>query len=202
MKFIGKIFSLAAALGLSAAAVAAEPTANGASPAELRTWTSVSGAQIQAVYLRTEGEMVKLQKPTGGAFAIRRSLLSPADLAYVAEQEKKAVGSTAISGLRTSALIDRDMILSSQEADAMRHEWIDPKNQTRYGFSADFSLNPSGKKSWKEGTPIEFKINADAYRRTAKTSSRENTKCYMYLLDDQNQPVMTKAKSVDSMCPT
>ena len=201
MKFAGVLLVWGLALNPFVAWASGAPS-TGVSSAEMRAWTSVSGSQVEAAYVRTEGDLVMLVKPDGGRFAIRRSLLSPGDVAYVAEQEKKAVGSTSISGLRTSSLIDRKMILSPQEADALQAQWTDPRNENQYQFTANFSVPDPENKSWKQGKPLTFKITADCTRRTKNSAGRESTTCYMYLLDDQNQPVATKSKSIDSMCPT
>lgn len=69
----------------AAPAPAAAPSAPVA-PREIRTWTSTSGAEVEARFVRQEGEWVFLEKADLTPLRIRVGDLSPADREWLAAQ--------------------------------------------------------------------------------------------------------------------
>jgi hypothetical protein len=184
--------------------VALAALAVGLCQADAREWTSVSGAKVEAEFVRLTGDSVTLRKPDGETLVIRMNLLSAADQAHVAELAKPEVQTINLPGAVTRSAGNTGMVLSKAEVDALQTTWTDPKNDDQFSFYARFSVNPNSpkNKNWKEGRPIEFRITADCTRSRNNKRQRENTTCYMYLLDENDRPVVTRSQSVDSMCPT
>lgn len=63
--------------------MAPTPGAIPAAPRAVRTWTSLSGAALDATLVGEDGGMVILQKPDGGRVKIARLQLSEGDRAYL-----------------------------------------------------------------------------------------------------------------------
>ena len=55
----------------------------GARAQDIRTWTSASGATIEAAFVSQQADVVILQKPDGEKLRIRLNQLSPADQRFL-----------------------------------------------------------------------------------------------------------------------
>ena len=58
---------------------------------ETRTWTSRSGQEITAKYVKSIGDSIVLEKEDGKQMKVKLSALSKADIEYVREMERKAL---------------------------------------------------------------------------------------------------------------
>jgi len=72
--------------------------------AEVRTWTSVSGAQMEAEFVERVIDDVVLQNAEGEKIEIRMNQLSPEDQKYVANLNRKPDAATTASGEKNDAL--------------------------------------------------------------------------------------------------
>lgn len=172
--------------------------------AEMREWTSASGAKVEAEFVRLTGESVTLRKADGETLLIRRTLLGAEDQALVAKLATPEVQTINMPGLSSRPSLNTSIVLSKAEADGLQTAWTDPKGGDQLSFYARFTANPNTqrKKDWKEGNPVEFRIHADCTRIKDNKRQRENTSCHMYLLDEKGQPVAVQTKPINSMCPT
>lgn len=183
------------------------------SAAHAREWTSVSGTKMEADFVRLTGDMVTLKKPDGQTLAIRRQLLSAEDQTFLQEQSGGAPAAgqpIALTGLSSRPSVNTSMVLTEAQVAALKSEFTDEKNGSKYQFVASAALDKTSSKNrnWKEGKGLDVKITASCYKakdlgggrfqRTLETSGS----CLFYLLDEGGKPVLTKSKSLDSMCPT
>jgi hypothetical protein len=184
--------------------VALAALAVGLCQADAREWTSVSGAKVEAEFVRLTGDSVTLRKPDGETLLIRMNLLSAEDQAHVGELTKTEVQTINLPGAVTRAAGTTGIVLSKAEADGLQTAWTDPNGGDQFSFYARFSVNPNSpkNKNWSEGKPIEFRITADCTRIKDNKRQRENTSCHMYLLDEKGQPAAVQSKPINSMCPT
>lgn len=69
---------------------------------ELRAWTDVEGRRIEARWIATEGEAVRIRRADGQEFSVPLGRLSEADRAYAREQAER--GAEAPGGVTPAAL--------------------------------------------------------------------------------------------------
>ena len=183
----------------------------GAAVAGAREWTSVSGTKLEADFVRVTGDMVTLKKPDGQVIGIRKQFLSADDQAFIQEQAGGAPAAQKIelTGLSSRASLNTSIMLSEADLASLKSEITDEKSGNLYSFSLSGALDrtSSKNKNWKEGKSIDVKLTATCYRKKPVSGGRfelirESGTCYFYLTDSEDKPVLTKSKSLDSMCPT
>lgn len=192
--------------GFLAAAVLAASAA-----AQARPWTATSGKTIEADFVKVAGDTVHLKKEDGAPLMIRLALLSAEDQAYVKQRAADAAEAQMPAAAQPSRSVNAATLLSEKDLARLTQNWTDPKTGESYRFSASMSLDPKSKKNltWKEGQPLEIKISAENYKTSKAAANgklgvpkRDSGTALFYVLDDQQKPLFTKVKSLDSMCPT
>lgn len=188
------------------------------SVAGAREWTSVSGTKLEADFVRIAGDMVTLKKPDGQSLGIRKQLLSAEDQAFIKEQAGEAaapltagpttVAKTVPGAQSARPSVNTSAILSEAQLAEMKSEFTDAKG-FEYRFISSAGLDPKSTKNkyWKVGRSLEVRVTA-SLEKTKKdangkvTGTRENGSCVFYIVDSEGTPVVSKSKSLDSMCPT
>jgi len=185
--------------------------------AENRTWTSQSGATMDAEFVALSGNLVKLKTTTGRSIAIQMAKLSEADQAFIKQQSGSADASSvndALNQMRAGlgqGTRNVGYVLSEEDIGKFITKLPDPKNPEKgyLLFTATFgtpSLSASDKRKWSAREKAPFRITAQLERvqvRNGKTEARRlGGKAYMYILDEDDQIVDSSTGSLDKLCPT
>lgn len=200
----------------------------GAMSADARTWTSVSGATVEADFVGLQGSMVVLKKPEGQQLKIGLALLSKEDQDFARQQAGgDATSAVATPSIATAsaphagapaaaaALANRNAgirtgnTLTEEQIAGLKQESSDEKPGETLQFRCSFTqvaLDAKELKKWEPKDGIKYRVTGELVRsKTVKgktASERLGGSAKFYLMDESGTVVMSKSQSLDSMCPT
>lgn len=197
--------------------------------AQARTWTSVSGAKVEADFISVQAGMVVLKKSEGQQLKIGLNLLSKEDQEYVRSQAGADSGSAAAApavnvasaGTRAGTLpaptalagrtagIRTGNTLTEEQISSLQRETTDEKSGEKIQFNFSFAqtrLEEKELKKWDPKDGIKYRLTCELIRsKTVKgkpVGERLGGSAKFYLLDEAGTTVMAKSQALDSMCPT
>ncbi len=193
-----------------------------AAAADARTWTSASGATVEADLVSCQGGQVMLRKADGSSLRIGLNLLSKEDQEFIARQGAgpavAAAGTAPAPAVSAAPVLPTgpsrarpQEILSDADLAKLKNEFSDAKKGETVRLNASCGVNwetPKQREKWKEGDKIPLRITCTLIRQEKAKNGKVTSESLLtgsakfYLLDEAGQPALSKTKSMDSMCPT
>ncbi len=175
----------------------------------VRTWTSVRGQEIEAVFVKMENGIVSLEKKDGSAVCIYLNMLCSDDQEFVresdSEEEDDGGGSDAGKERKVAA-----GLLSEREIKWLQTKWVDDRTGKELIFVADFGQRSFDSvedrnliSRYVKFRKIPYYLSAQLVEHTVQPGKEEwkpqGGTIYFYILDPQTNVVCKKSLSASRM---
>lgn len=155
----------------------------------VRTWTSTSGAEIDATFVKEAFGRVDLRKADGTTIRIPLARLSADDKKLIKDDAAtdKAGGARKLTGLRSGG--GSSSRLTAQQIESLVTEWKDPAGKKSYRFVYSVGVDSSRVKKVK-APRVPFRITCSLYEIKGKTRKRMSGTAKMTIDNEKGTQVL------------